>query len=503
VNCGGPACEPCAEGAGCALDVDCQSQICTADVTAKCPNGQPCCQVPACGNGFKSAGETDVDCGGSVCDRCALGKACLYSSDCESSYCYQGTCTALRLAAGGKHTCALTSTGAVRCWGDGSVGQLGYGNTMGKGASPGQMPPPNVDVGSSPLVQITAGGAHTCGVTADGQLKCWGDGKFGALGYGNTTLLIVGDDEAPGASNVGYVGLGAGTTVAQVSAGGGQTCVRNVSGALGVWGNFCDVSSPFPCNSTSYFGDNEPALTLFDGQLLEMATGVHAAQIALGAFHGCAITRGGAIRCWGHMGGGQLGFGDTQPRMPFIVEGSEPFVDLGRGVIAVQIAAGGAHTCVLIRSAAVKCWGSSEQGQLGLGHTATIGDGTVPMPPPDVDLGVGFSTIQLAAGDEHTCALSQDGDVRCWGSGLHGQLGYGNTHNIGDEPSEMPPQNVDLGANIKAAQLVAGAQHTCVLTTAGSVKCWGQGTYGQLGYGNTNAIGASVTPATVGFVAVE
>ena len=87
----------------------------------------------------------------------------------------------------------------------------------------------------------------------------------------------------------------------------------------------------------------------------------------------------------------------------------------------------------------------------------------------------------------HTCVLLVGGNVRCWGDGGGGQLGYGNSNDIGDQPGEMPPANVNLGGPVE--QLFVGGAHNCALMGDGTLRCWGANNYGQLGYGNTNSVG--------------
>ena len=99
-----------------------------------------------------------------------------------------------------------------------------------------------------------------------------------------------------------------------------------------------------------------------------------------------------------------------------------------------------AFACALLESGAVRCWGGGQQGGLGYGDTADVGDELGEMPPPDLALGGAASAI--AAGGFHACALMSDGAIRCWGFGGYGQLGYGDTATIGDEPGEMPPPSV-------------------------------------------------------------
>ena len=116
------------------------------------------------------------------------------------------------------------------------------------------------------------------------------------------------------------------------------------------------------------------------------------------------------------------------------------------------------------------------------------------------DVNVGGHVVQISAGGSHTCALLDNGAVRCWGSNEYGQLGYPNTPNIGDDEPAGAGGDVVLGG--PAIQISAGGIMTCALLATGSVRCWGYGADGGLGYGNTNNIGDDETPASAGDVPI-
>eukprot|EP01083_Nonionella_stella_P074258 201353_1 len=103
-----------------------------------------------------------------------------------------------------------------------------------------------------------------------------------------------------------------------------------------------------------------------------------------------------------------------------------------------------------------------------------------------IDLGTSFIPMQIVTGKYHTCALSTANKVKCCGWNIYGQLGYGDTNNRGDEANEMGDilLEIDLGTNFIPMQIVAGAHHTCALSTGNKVKCWGYNVDGQLGYGD-------------------
>jgi alpha-tubulin suppressor-like RCC1 family protein len=205
----------------------------------------------------------------------------------------------------------------------------------------------------------------------------------------------------------------------------------------------------------------------------------------------CALLSGGAVKCWGYNGAGQLGLGDATPRGDEAGQmGSDlPAVDLGGGQKAIAVSVGISHACALLSGGALKCWGSNAAGELGLGDTVNRGDQLDEMGDalPAVDLGAGRTAVAVSLGWEHTCAVLDDGAIKCWGSGAHGALGLGDSDNRGDQPGEMgdalPP--VDLGAGKRAVAVSTSNQHTCALLEGGTVKCWGQNEFGELGLGDT------------------
>jgi len=202
-----------------------------------------------------------------------------------------------------------------------------------------------------------------------------------------------------------------------------------------------------------------PAAALADSIPLQ---GVQA--IAAGSEHSCAITTVGGVKCWGKNDYGQLGNGSTMYRnMPVDVAG------LASGVVA--IAARGSHTCALTTGGGVKCWGRNYAGQLGDGST------THRMTPVDVS-GLASGVVAIAAGTDHTCALTTGGGVKCWGNNEYGHSVPGTT------TSRTTPVDVS-GLTSGVIALSAGGGHTCALTTGGGVKCWGYNGYGQLGDGST------------------
>jgi len=217
------------------------------------------------------------------------------------------------------------------------------------------------------------------------------------------------------------------------------------------------------------------------------ATGVSsAAAVDAGSFHTCALLQDGTVRCWGLNDSGQLGDGST-------TNSSTPVAVAGVGG-AAAVTGGGFHTCARFPDGTLECWGRNDSGQLGDPATTSFSSVT----PVRV---TGITTaIAVTAGGFHTCALLQDGTVRCWGENDFGQLGNGTADPVAGTPSTFNPTPVTVSGITTAVAISAGGWHTCALLRDGTVQCWGQNTYGQLGDGATVAPSApsrSPTPVTV------
>ncbi|MDZ7863975.1 fibronectin type III domain-containing protein [Acidovorax sp.] len=341
------------------------------------------------------------------------------------------------LSAGNYHTCVLTVAGAVQCWGINALGQLGDGSNAGK-----TTPQPVTGLASG-VVAISTGarGNHTCAVTTAGAMQCWGLGIHGQLGDGT---LVGKTTPQP------VTGLASG--VASIAAGEHHTCAVTTAGAVQCWGD-----NPF-----GQLGDGSTTNKSTPQPVTGLASGV--AAIAVGSYHTCALSTGGTAQCWGRAIEGQLGNGSTTDKTT-----PQPVAILASGAAAVVPGFG--HSCALTTAGAVQCWGYNASGQLGDGSTTNKST-----PQPVTGLASGVAAI--AAGYDHTCALTMAGAVKCWGANPFGQLGDGGT------TSKSTPQPVP-GLASGVASIAAGDYHTCALTTAGAVYCWGRNTYGNLGDGST------------------
>ena len=408
------------------------------------------------------------------------------------------------IEAGDGHSCALHfSVGQVRCWGRG-IG-LGHGmpqyQTAGDddwvnfyvGDGPGEMGDNlfAVSLGTGQFVtQISTGEERTCAILGDGSLKCWGSNAHGQLGYGNTEMI--GDDPTEMGDNLSAIDLGTGRSAKQVSAGDFHTCALLDDDSIKCWGH--NNLGQLGLGHTNKIGDQTGEM----GDALpavDLGTNRSGRQVSAGGFHTCALLDDNSMKCWGMNTFGQLGLGhdNVMGNQDGEMGDALPIVDLGTGRTAKQISAGEFHTCALLDDETIKCWGEGDSGRLGLGHSNNMRNqaGEMGDALPIVDLGTGRKARQVSAGDSHTCALLDNGWVKCWGNAGSGRLGQGSRTIHGDLPIHMGDNlpAVDLGAGRTGEQVSAGGFHTCVLLDDDSMKCWGFGQFGQLGQSSTRNLG--------------
>jgi len=309
-----------------------------------------------------------------------------------------GAGTAVSVAAGNFHSCALKASGGVTCWGLNVYGQLGNG-TIGGFAGEAPSTVTTIDDG----LAVAVGADHTCAVRSGGSLYCWGANDSGEIGNGNTSGAGV-----PAPTRVGLP-----EAVVAVALGQGHTCAAGTSGMVWCWGS--DVhhelgGAPLEpgCSAAGVPGGSTPRPVpgLADVVALSAGPGLDA------AYHTCALTRGSDVLCWGRNASGQLGDGTSGG------DSSGPVPVMGVHD-ATAIAAGDNFTCALRGGSEVWCWGSNGSGQLG--QPDTLGSSATPL---RVDGLAGASA--LAAGGQFACALLDSG-VRCWGANNQGQLGRGGT----------------------------------------------------------------------------
>lgn len=297
------------------------------------------------------------------------------------------------IACGSFSCCALLVNDSIKCWGDNTDGELGYGDKLARGNEPGQMGNdlPPVDVGVSGVAQIQMGSAlvaqHMCAALKDGKMKCWGGNLLGQLGLGDT--------ETRG-------------------------------------------------NELNEMGTALPTVLL--GELVT--------QTALGGRSSCALLDTGNVRCWGDNGYGQLGYGDTSTRGTTSV--NNPPLNLGGSVVSLDISnhtcailGDESVKCWGSNDYTLADGGIDPVGRLGYGDTISRGAAPNQMGAnlPAIDLGDVQKPEQVVVGSGHACVRFDDQKVKCWGENFSGALGLGDEQNRGYQSSQMGDNLpfVDLG----------------------------------------------------------
>ncbi|MFN3201591.1 MAG: fibrinogen-like YCDxxxxGGGW domain-containing protein [Bradymonadia bacterium] len=398
----------------------------------------------------------------------------------------------------GYHHCAIDDGGQVKCWGYNGHGQLGQGNTTHIGDQANElanMPP--VDLGTNAQGQphtaqkLSRSYLSTCAVLDDGRVKCWGHNGNGQLGQGNTTRR--GDNAGEMGDNLAYTDLGTGRTAVSVSSFYYGNCAILDNGGVKCWGysNSGELGQGHNTQRGSSPGEMGDNLAYTD-----LGTGRTAIQMAGGYYFNCALLDNGDVKCWGRNNDGQLGQGDQVYRGDGPNEMGDNLqpIDLGTGHTATMVSVGHQFACAILDDGRVKCWGNNNQGQLGQGNTTQRGDGANEMGDnlAYTDLGTGRTAIAITSGNSFSCAILDNGGVKCWGYNAHGELGQDNTTQRGDGGGEMGDNlaYVNLGPGRTAVAISSAFHSTCALLDDESVKCWGYEYSGGLGTGNGTRYGS-------------
>lgn len=395
----------------------------------------------------------------------------------------------------------------IKCWGWNSLGALGLGHTLHRGGSPSHMGNnlPFLQLGTGvTFAGVSNGLENGCALSDDGKVKCWGRNNNGQSGQGNTT--VYGDSFNEVGDTLNFIDLGTGVVVNKVSSRGWRHCASTTTGQIKCWGR--NSGGDLGLGDTNTRGDN-PGEMGDNLPFLSFGTGRTVKDFCVGAVHSCAILDNDRLKCWGANyysdGGdndGMNGSGVNGPagnlgNSPGEMGDALPYVDLGTGRTVKQVSCGAYHTCAVLDNDLLKCWGENKYGQLGHGNTVDRGDNAGEMGDslPYTDLGTGKTIKKLSAGIWHSCAILNDDTVKCWGDNQNGGLGVGSTQRKGDGPGEMgdnlPVLNID--PLYKTEFILAGFHKTCALLENKRVKCWGVNQYGELGIGNYNQMGDSLS----------
>jgi alpha-tubulin suppressor-like RCC1 family protein len=453
----------------------CEDGVCAYafDEAAACDDGDACTTGDTCASGSCSGEQVACEARPPECadhqtlrtydvGSCAAGACTHVSSDetCPNG-CAAGQCNPVRpmISIGYMHTCAVSGTGRVRCWGANHAGQLGYGHTETIGDDELPSEAGDVDVGGV-VTQIGAGYAHTCALLDTGAVRCWGEGG-GMFSYPRG--VTIGDDETP--ASAGDVDIGG--PAKQIAVGFSHTCALLDNGTVRCWGM---GGGALGYGHTETIGDDEAPASAGD-----VDVGGAVSQVSAGNSVTCVLLTTGGLRCFGVNFYGRLGYGNLDNVGDDETPASAGDVPVGANVLQVAADSGqhASHACALVDGGAVVCWGQGSWGAPGYGTLDDIGDDETPASIGNVE--IDEPVVQIATGGTHTCALLQSGAMRCWGNNGAGQLGGGSKE-----------EDVPVAGDV--AMIACGGGSTCALAYDGAVRCWGDNQLGELGYGHTEFI---------------
>ena len=422
------------------------------------------------------------------------------------------------VGSGGSGGIGGSFTGGRSTGGSGGLGGVVAGGTTPTGGAASTGGSINTKLVANAVV---AGSGYTCALLSGGTVRCWGNNRYGMLGDGttddsslpvavsgiaNATAVSAGSNQACavltggtvqcwGYNDYGQLGNGTATSssvpvtvsgitnAAAASTGEYHTCVLLTGGTVQCWGwnsrGQLGNSSTDTCNipNISQVAGAPLTVPVPCSQSPVTASGItNASAVVAGYWHSCALLRSGMVQCWGDNMFGQLGNGTTTASLvPVTVSGITN---------ATAVAGGTAHTCALLLGGTVQCWGDNGSGELGNGVAGIVEHSSVPV----TVLGISNATA-ISAGTSNSCAVLTGGKVQCWGDNYAGQLGIGTT-SLG--PGISTPVTVSGITN--ASTVAVGGIHACALLSAGTVQCWGSNVLGELGNGSTTN---SYLPVTV------
>ncbi|HEB27305.1 MAG TPA: hypothetical protein ENI05_05945, partial [Porticoccus sp.] len=351
------------------------------------------------------------------------------------------------------HVCAVTPHGALFCWGFNNFGQLGLGFYPER-SLPRMVPGLSGGSGASSVVDVALGSTHSCALLGSGAIKCWGKNKFGQVGIGFDTYFTSSPVE------VELFGGGVSDNIAvSISSGSDHNCALLDTNEISCWGE----NNKGQLGNGKYVDSYIPVMVnAFDS----VKVGEDKISLALSSYSSCVLMDSGEVWCWGWLGRGHAA--SDYSHAPVVVRSIDD-----KGSYPMAVSTSGGHYCAINSDGGVECWGNNDDGQLGNGSKI---DSVEPVHVVGLDgVNASSSAIKVALGYSHSCALLEVGRVLCWGKGVSGILGNG-----GEDESMEPVAVVGVE---DAVDIVVDSSSSCALLINGAVKCWGVNDSGQLGNG--------------------
>lgn len=386
----------------------------------------------------------------------------------------------------GIHICAIKNGGDLYCWGGNDYGQLGLGKTTNT------LQPTKVE-GS--YLKVAAQRNHTCAIDTMGKVKCIGDNKLGQLGHG-LSYQTFGQKSGETLEKASAVDLGTDLKVKEIRTGASHSCALFENGSAKCWGSNYYGELGLGVTQTSI--GTKPSQMGIGLSFIDVGS-VEVEDLALGKNFTCAKLKNGDVKCWGKYdfigSESKENVGTEKAQMGNYLK---PLSLQGK---AHSLVAGALFACALLTDGKVKCWGKNEEGVLGVGKSAkaTIGDEPSEMGEylQTVPLG-GSRATGISAGYLHACATLSNRAMKCWGSNQFGELGVGDTVSRGVHLADMGEALpfVSLPPFAKVKEVFLGSVHSCAILSDEKLRCWGVNSFGQLG--NKEQVGFGSSPETMG-----
>ncbi len=375
------------------------------------------------------------------------------------------------ISAGYAHTCGISIDGAAYCWGSNNHAQLGGGPR----APLDSYFYPAAISGEVSFTALSGGGLHTCGLDAGGTAYCWGASQYGQVGAKATESCFA----LPCASSpVPILDVPA---FRMIAAGYSHTCALSSTGDIYCWGD----------NHYGQLGNDSVDATTWTPRQVPRPGTAEFVGLDAGQWHTCGVSSDGQAYCWGLNDWGQVGAAAKDTCLSEDAVSHHPCsrtpVLAASGLTLLAIGAGWGHTCGLTTSGATYCWGYDGSGQLGIEPDSVATE--CPVQPASKRCGLtpvrvsgDLAFVSLTVGGSHNCGLLATGEAYCWGGHLLGQLGDCSLRDFSSLPRPV------CGGHL-FAMLSAGSGHTCAIDLNQKAFCWGPNDSGQLGSGSLNAFG--------------